>query len=281
MKGDITLDDLRGRVTVAVRSAKDWPYGYFDSLKLIRELFEGDDFKDEFKAATSGFYINTYINTYKTRVGRNVYDDAVRLSYFTRNKEKAGRAEKVIKRFLCKNGRKIIFHDPHQLKGPASVLASTKQYYGGDQFQFRNFLHAYTQIGLNLIDEYSEGFRMLVAEYRLTDTPRGPNCRARFEPVFRKHSCFFRGLKECEAEQLWRDLNFWERAEIPLEKTPWDHFLVNMLLPGDPIIRRASDRDIAAYLKRAHRFLYRPEAKAPVTGRLREKMLEDYGLRSC
>ena len=107
--------------------------------------------------------------------GTELYIISVRLSYFTNNKTET---ERIIQKFLDET-RDIIL-----LENKEPCVAKVSERYGGDEPRFRNFLHTYTQIGLDLLDYDLLYSRRLVAEYRLTYSPQRISCRPLFEPAF-------------------------------------------------------------------------------------------------
>ena len=196
------------------------PERYFDCIDLLRPLFSSSNFQN----LTPGFYIN--IRTTPDR------KDSLRLTYHSID---APKTYKAIENFVKKEKDiKILkFDKTEEFEG--TVRPEKKELFKCDNegLRFRKFLNAYTQIGLDLLQNFGRlCTRRLVAKYRLDCHPHAPEWTIRpkqfFEPVFNKHSQFFRELNgNYSADQLWEDL---ERAD---GKGIWLHFLVNMLLPGD------------------------------------------------
>jgi len=223
---------------------------YFKCLGLIRPLLKDPDFG----SCTPGFYINY--------IAKSDIRPSVRLSYFTKD---GAKTQRVIQAFADSNPDVRLWKTvcPHE--------KTVSKDYGGDELRFRNFLHTYTQIGLDLLDYDCLYSRRLAAKYRLEYSPQGKPCRELFERALSKYSNFFKELKEldnCAVEQLWDDLEFWHCDEEGRIQQ-WVHFLVNMLLPGDPV-----SLSPALYPAIPGKILKRP----PVTGQLREQILKAWKL---
>lgn len=239
--GNLTTQDLFGRVFLRCSDLRPID-GYFTCLNSIKPLLESPNFK----SSTPGFYIN---------VGEDL--PSVRLSYFTSNKIETERA---IQEFLNKNSNiSVEREEPH--------VAEVSKGYGGEELRFRNFLHTYTQIGLDLLDYDILYSRRLVAEYRLTYSPQKISCRPLFEPAFTKHSRFFNQLDTSSVEQLWKDLNYWHPIRDTGYVADWAHFLVNMLLPGDWI-----------YMPKFTTFFINRASKPPIVGEQKAEMLRMFNL---
>lgn len=146
-------------------------------------------------------------------------------------------------------------------------VAEVSKGYGGEELRFRNFLHTYTQIGLDLLDYDILYSRRLVAEYRLTYSPQKISCRPLFEPAFTEHSRFFNQLDTSSVEQLWKDLNYWHPIRDTGYVADWAHFLVNMLLPGDWI-----------YMPKFTTFFINRASKPPIVGEQKAEMLRMFNL---
>jgi len=172
---------------------------YFDCLSSVKSLLQ----EKNFKRWAPGFYINCIRGT-------------LRLNCFTGNKEET---KKIIKDFTDKNNKINLYGDFEE-----SAI--------GDE-RFRNFLNAYTKIGLDLLKNFGElCSRRLVAEYRFDYHLHTRYQRATpkefFGPIFSRHSQFFRELDEnYSAEQLWEDFRKVDEQGV------WIHFLVNMFLTLD------------------------------------------------
>lgn len=181
--------------------------GYFKCLHLIRPLLVNFDTSPSLR----GFYINIASNNL----------NVVRLTYFTANPIETTRE---IEEFLRVNPHisslPLENFDDEKFKKPTGVGIID----GSDEKRDRNFTNAYTHIGLDLLADYGElCTRQLIATYRLNSFPL-PSPQSFFEPIFTKHSDFFRQLDdEYPIQQLWEDLSNYQRL----------HLFVNMLLPGD------------------------------------------------
>lgn len=246
---NLTTNDLFGRIFLRCSDLRPID-GYFACLNSIRPLLENH----EFKSSTPGFYVN---------ISEGI--NSVRLSYFTNNKTET---ERVIQKFLKQNTSIGLFkqEDPHATK--------VSERYSGEELRFRNFLHTYTQIGLDLLEYDILYSRRLLAEYRLTYSPQKISCGPLFEPAFTKHSLFFNQLYSSSVKQLWKDLNYWHPISNKKYVADWAHFLVNMLLPGDWI-----------YIKdpRTGKLLFgdlflRPTPKLPIAGVQKIQMLRMFNL---
>lgn len=198
---------------------------YFDCIDFLRPLFDQADFQN----STPGFYINNAEeNSGEKRL-------SVRLSYFTISPLKTRR---IIKKFGKKNSDKIKIYS-FELSLRTEISKSLTFFFNpksvdDDLFRFQKFLNAYTQIGLDLLKNFGElCSRRLVAEYRLDYHPLTRQQRATpkefFEPIFDKHSQFFRELEEnYPTNQLWEDfMRTDNKYGVRL------HFLVNMFLALD------------------------------------------------
>lgn len=194
--------------------------GYFDCLDLLRPLFKNSDFRN----STPGFYINHITNR---KENDDDGKDSVRLTYFTVN---AIETDGAIKNFVKMNSDKTRIYEP---KSSTRLVAKELKSCDPKLLKFRKFLNAYTQIGLDLLENFGRiCTRRLVAKYRFDCHPHTPMWAIRpkpfFEPVFSRHSQFFRQLNDdYSTNQLWEDLKRVDEYGI------WLHFLVNMLLPGD------------------------------------------------
>lgn len=196
--------------------------GYFDCLDILKSLLRDPDFKK----STPGFYINYVTNMVEDDDdGKN----SVRLTYFTIDTYKT---LKLIGNFEKTNRDKIRIYHSKTTERPNknNVSLCTEE-----ELRFRKFLNSYTQIGLDLLENFGRlCTRRLVATYRFDCHPHTPEWVIRpkpfFEPVFNKHSEFFRELNDGYfTEQLWEDLERSERGPRGI----WLHYFVNMLLPGD------------------------------------------------
>ncbi len=189
---------------------------YFDCLDLLRPLFGKPDFKN----STPGFYINYITNIEKDNDGGN----SVRLTYFTVN---AQETDDAIKNFVKMNSDKIGVYEATTSRRP---IKEDLESCDPKLLRFREFLNAYTQIGLDLLGNYGrQPTRDLIATYRFGYLLQGIFPRQIFEPIFSRHSDFFKQLKTASFDQeFWDDLTRWDSYEF------WLHFLVNMLLPSDP-----------------------------------------------
>ena len=82
-------------------------------------------------------------------------------------------------------------------------------YYGGTEVRFRNFLHHYSQISIDLLDFDLNYSRQLVAIYRFEYSVNKTPSRSLFEPALEKHSEYYTSLLLKEKEQVLQDLDFW------------------------------------------------------------------------
>lgn len=196
---------------------------YFNCLDLLRELFKGPDFRN----STPGFYINFIRN--KKEDGDDG-KDSLRLTYFTIDTRKT---DNTIKSFVRTHSGKIGIYESKNSVRPASTeLVSCD----AKLLKFRKFLNTYAQIGLDLLAHSIPETRKLVAKYRSQrySDQHYPPCglissKAFFESFFSEHSIFFNRMGSQANENLWEDLDYWD----PERNQPWDHYLVNMLLPFD------------------------------------------------
>lgn len=197
---------------------------YLDCIEFLRPLFERIDFQN----LISGFYINSAEeNAGEKRL-------SFRVTYFTNSPLKI---RKIIKNFEKKHSDKIKIYSfnlsfRRELFKSLIFFLNPKEC-DDDMWRFNKFLNTYTQIGLDLLKNFGElCSRRLVAEYRLDYHPLTRQQRATpkefFEPIFDKHSQFFRELREnYSANQLWEDFTKADRKGVRL------HFLVNMFLALD------------------------------------------------
>jgi len=188
---------------------------YFDCLNILKSLLRDPDFKK----STPGFYINYITNSIEDGDdGKN----SIRLTYFTIDTSKT---LELIENFEKTNSDKIRIYHSKTTERPNKNSASLCT---EEELRFRKFLNAYTQIGLDLLENFGRlCTRRLVATYRFNDFPL-PSPKSFFKSVFYKHSEFFRQLNNIySAQQLWEDLDRKDSRGV------WVHFLVNMLLPGD------------------------------------------------
>lgn len=190
---------------------------YFDCLDLMRSLFEDPRFKN----STPGFYINYITNK---RESGNDGGNSVRLTYFTID---AAETIMTIKDFEKNNSDKIRIYECKDTRRP-NVNKITEEC-DEKLLRFRNFLNTYTQIALNLLENYGRlPTRKLITEYRLKHLQQNVPPNQFFETIFTKHSDYFVQLKDSFlANQFWQDLIRWDSHGF------WLHFLVNMLLPND------------------------------------------------
>jgi len=229
--------------------------GYFECIKAIKPLLANFDSS----SSTPGFYINISEN-------KSNKLNIVRLTFFT---YAPGETEKIIEVFLKDNSNIISlpvedFNDKN-FKKPIECKIS--EGYGGEEIRFRNFLNNYTHIGLDLLDYDVLYSRRLVAEYRLTYSPRKTSCKPLFEPIFSKHSKFFNLLNDSSKKQLWKDLDFWHTIRGTDYVADWAHLLVNMLLPGDWI-----------YIPFFQNLFINRNPKPPIIGEQRIAMLRIFNL---
>jgi len=195
--------------------------GYFECIKAIKPLMARFDSS----SSTPGFYINCSVN-------KSNQLNIVRLTFFTHVPEET---EKIIDIFL-KNNTNVISLQVEDFKDASfkkPIECKISEGYGGEEIRFRNSLNTYTHIGLDLLDYDVLFSRRLVAEYRLTYSPQKISCKPLFEPIFFKHSKFFKLLDDFSKKQLLEDLDFWHTIRGTDYVADWAHFLVNMLLPGD------------------------------------------------
>jgi len=125
-------------------------------------------------------------------------------------------------------------------KGPRP--APYDEYHDGgitkSNLEFRRFLHAGTQIGLELIQADREAARRLAAGYRLNIAPdvyRGrASARSHFLGPFQS-TCAYSELSQTEQRELWDGFDYWhkrmDRGDAACED--WAHMFLNLVLPGD------------------------------------------------
>lgn len=185
--------------------------GYFVCLNNLKPLFKKTDFQD----STPSFYINYIRNDEIGNPG------SVRLNYFTNNGEKT---QKIINDFIQETPTVKLLYCEDSRKDPENN-GRTAPEEGDNEERWRNFCRAYSYICLDLLYYNVQCSRKLALNYRLNYLSQITFCKSIFEGIFKKHSHFFREqLKDHYfIKEFWEDLG-----------GSWDHFLVNMLLPGEP-----------------------------------------------
>ena len=200
---NINENDLFGRFSLKKPDSVMFDT-YYQSIEALRPLLTSEAWSDN----VTGYYINVAGNM-----------DTVRLSYFTSNPD--GLLEVVENYCQQNNIEKNNQEQPH--------AARIAEAYGGEELRFRKYLHAYTQIGLDLIQENLLQARCLMATFRwqvmLSRQPYKPH----FENIFEAQSSAYNSLSPEEKEQFWLDLSNWPDTQ----QVDWAHMMVNMILPGD------------------------------------------------
>ena len=192
------------------------PDRYFVCMKLLKNLFESQEFKDY----TPGFYIN-YIRD------NDIPNGSLRLNYYTTDASKTIETIENFSKDKLKNF--ILFKREH-----ADQNKPKEEYNDGDngeELRFRNFLNVNTRIVMDLVDNFDTVLlQALVFCYRHYWLPTKVRPNVIFEPVFAKHSKYFNELKNTSLDQnYWKDLVYLHR-----DKNPGLHFLVNMMTFPDP-----------------------------------------------
>jgi len=183
--------------------------GYFECLNIVKPLFNTADFQN----STPGFYINRITNVEDDR------GDSVRLTYYTIDPLKTTRA---IDSFVESNKQVSLFNSKSSNRPADSSLTA----YDENEMRFRNFLNRNTQICLEALEGYGiHAFQELVARYRYDLLPQRIPPELVFEPVFTKHSDYFRKLGDSSlAVQYWKDL-----VHLHSGNNFGLHFMVNMV----------------------------------------------------
>jgi hypothetical protein len=220
MREDISTDHLFGRAYMKHPHSTGVD-GYFKLIDLIRPLLELSGFQH----CVSGFYINFNDK-------RNCGSDDLRLSYFASDD---AQAFSLIDEFTKSTGV-ILFKSECAQKKTLSVDYGGRAIQPNEQkrfeLRFRKFLHTYTQIGLDLLED-REAARMLVAEYRLRFFSERKNAESFFRDAFEKSKKFI-VLEGALQNQFIKDLIFmYDYPGKPNMELDWAHLMVNMLLPGD------------------------------------------------
>lgn len=204
---------INGRVFVRLSNSSALSADeYFSVIDKLRDLFNQEDFKN----STPGFYINYIKGT------ENAPNGGLRLSYYTTN---ASQTIKIIEDFISNHPDLEIFEREH-----ADDSLPIDQYDGGSdesELRFRNFLNSNTHIVLDILDNFSVvNLRNFVNISRMILVPQRINPRRILEPIFKRHSGYFKELKEENKSDLyWEDL-----ISIHRESDPGIHFLVNIII---------------------------------------------------
>jgi hypothetical protein len=192
------------------------PDAYFRLVPTVKPLFSRDDFA----AATPGFYIN-YIRD------PDVPNGALRLNYFTVD---ASQTIDSIDSFVQQAGVLAVVRTEH-----ADRTTPLDQYDEGRdklELNFRNFLDANTRICLDMLENFGpHSFESLVAAYRFILLPQRIRPEDALEEYFAEHSETFNQLRDSGLGSIfWNDLVHVHRGrDVGL------HFLVNMVaLPDGP-----------------------------------------------
>jgi hypothetical protein len=197
-------NDLFGRFFLKKPSGIKYD-NYYSTIDAIYPLLQSNDWKQ----CVTGYYINVAGNM-----------DAVRLSFFTSDTQKALKC----KDGFCSNNNVVEIQPceyPHEAK--------ISEGYGGEELRFRKFLHNYTLIGIDLMNEDLLNARCLFATFRLQIMRARQEYKPHFEGTFEKHSQIYLSLSEKDKEQFWSDLSNWPNPP----QVDWAHMMVNMILPGD------------------------------------------------
>jgi len=207
---DLPQKHIVGRVFLRLRDKVSLdPDGYFRSVLMLRPLFERDDFS----AATPGFYIN-YIRDPGTPTG------SLRLNYFTID---CSRTIDAIGKFGTRTDRTIFKREPCDENKP---LAEYNEGEDTAELRFRNFLDANTRICLDMLENFgAHSFQSLVAAYRFIFLPQGIPPESVFQSDFINHSQTFNELRRKGLDRMfWTDLlRIHRRSDVGL------HFMVNLV----------------------------------------------------
>lgn len=193
---------------------------YLTCIKRLKPLFEDNDFRN----LNPSIYIN-FISSVSSD-DKSSYG-TVRLNYFSNDGEKTKR---IIDDFIRtqSNNLKLLQGGDFQ-KDP---IDNGKTVPGEEnEERWRNFCRAYSYIGLDLLYYDILFSRKLALDYRLNYFSKGLPAKQLFEIPFKNHSSFFNNKLDSDypVEKLWEDLDRYVKGY-----GPWNHFLINMLLPGEP-----------------------------------------------
>jgi len=200
----LSEDDLFGRFFLKEPDGIQYN-NYYSTINAICPLLKGNDWNE----CVTGYYINVAGNM-----------DAVRLSFFADDPQNAMKC----KDDFCSENNIIEIQPceyPHEVK--------ISEGYGGEELRFREFLHTYTLIGIDLIGADLLNARCLFATFRLQVMRSRQDYKPHFEGTFEKHSQTYLSLSEENKEQFWSDLSHWPNPP----QVDWVHMMVNMILPGD------------------------------------------------
>jgi hypothetical protein len=178
---------------------------YYNTIVELGPLLDSEEWNE----CVTGYYINVAGDM-----------DAVRLSYFTVDPQKASKC----KDDFCFSSN-IVEIRPPELPQKTRVSEG----YGGEELRFRKFLHMYTLIGLDLIKADLLNARCLFVSFRLQVMLSRQEYKPHFEGTFEKHSRTYSSLSDKDKEQFWDDLSNWPNPP----QVDWAHMMVNMILPGD------------------------------------------------
>jgi len=148
-----------------------------------------------------------------------------RLSYFALDQEPPAAAV----RSICSSTGLL---EPKKSRPLAPVKYA--QEYGGSELEFRQYLCAYTQIGLDLLGSDRLYSQRLFATYRWQVLPAGKPVRLHFESSFLRRSATYQLLSGNERDRFWSWFEFWAGDG----HTPWAHMFVNMVLAIDCAVPR-------------------------------------------
>lgn len=201
---------------------------YFDCIDFLRPLFR----ESNFKKYTPGFYLNFITNRVEDGDdGKN----SVRLTYFTINPIKTFEA---IENFNKSNKNKIRIYESRTKERP---IGKGLINFDENQNRFWQFLNDYTQIGLDLLENYGrESSQKIIREYRFYHLLQRKSPEPFLGPIFFKNSQYFRELKKYSLDkEFWKNLTYYfGNSNFGL------HFLVNMMgLKEEPYYYKIFEKD--------------------------------------
>ena len=180
---------------------------YYSSLEVLSPRLREAAWVD----SCTGFYLNS------------VDFGLPRVSYFAADDT----APTATMKEIC-SSEQLLQAKPAQPLGPVEYAPN----YGGFEIEFREYLCAYTQVGLDMLASDRPYVQRLFALYCWQVQPSGNPVRSHFEQSFLRSSEVYRSLRDADQDVFWQSFEFCAGAKY----TPWSHMFVNMILGLDLLV---------------------------------------------
>lgn len=204
----VSIEDYLGQIHVSCEN-RTTNAGYFKSIDRLAEICN----RNQFNQLVTGFYLNV-----------SKIPGSVRLSYFV-NPDLENSESHIIE-LLTKNNVSI-----EQIGMKLAPLEITLQYKWPirTEKELRDFLVAYTKVGLEMMRNNLYHSRCLMATYRFQVRWASLDIRNHFKRSFEILSPTFNSWDNKDRDSFLSALEEWPRRQ----QVDWAHFMVNLILPGD------------------------------------------------